>query len=202
MAKKTKAKKQSPKGPGLPGARALLWLLLLAALAAGSQRMPTVAGNSMRPVLPAGDRALVNAWAFDLTIPYTALGLWRMSSPARGDVVAFYPPDAPHKLTLKRVVGLPGETVAMTKKITAIDGKALPEPYARRESPDTLPKRDDFAPLKLPADSYFLLGDNRDESNDSRFFGPVPRKNIVGKAWLNAGPAGHLTGGRFGQLVR
>jgi signal peptidase I len=93
---------------------------------------------------------------------------------------------------VKRAIGLPGETIEMRDKAVYINGKALDEPYKHHSDsvvysadmgslPAVVGSRDNFAPLKIPGDSYFMMGDNRDDSADSRYFGVLPRSHIVGR---------------------
>ena len=96
--------------------------------------------------------------------------------PQRGDVVVLDLPAEPEDL-IKRVIGLPGETIELNAGVVYIDGQPLKESYVR-PSPGNLPAR------KLGADEYFVMGDNRGNSKDSRIFGPIPRESIVGRAWI------------------
>jgi signal peptidase I len=106
---------------------------------------------------------------------------YRIGAPKRGDIVAFRH-GGPSEAYLKRVVALPGEHVAIRHGIVMIDGKSLTEPYVRY--------RDDrsFSELTVPAGAYYVLGDNRSNSDDSRDWGFVPSGAIIGKAWLAVWP--------------
>lgn len=109
----------------------------------------------------------------------------------RGDLVLLLWPDYPVTVHVRRVIGLPGETIEIRAKRVLIDGLEVPDPWAVHTDPRTYPDsdaieglyrvRDHFGPFTVPEDSYFLLGDNRDQSNDSRFQGPVPETHIVGR---------------------
>ena len=135
-------------------------------------RLPT---GSMMPTVLIGDHILVDKRAY------------RDGVPNRGDLVIFSPPNEPGVTLLKRVVGLPGETIEIRAKRVLINGAAIEEPYAYYSEPPggaVVPTRDDLPALKLAPDEFFLLGDNRDHSYDSRFFGPVARTHILGKAKL------------------
>lgn len=108
---------------------------------------------------------------------------YRISVPERGDVVIFNPPDAPNVNYIKRVIGLSGETVEIKDNSIFVNGSKLVEPYlATGTRNQTL----DAKPLKvtLKTDQYFVMGDNRDHSRDSREIGPVPKQNIISKTWL------------------
>lgn len=127
-------------------------------------RMP---GRDMQPSLQAGDVFVADPWRY------------RREKPARGAIAAFSHPQTGRTL-MKRVVGLPGETVAIKERVIFIDGAVLDERYvdpASDRNDLTLP----FGTLKLGADEYYLLGDNRDSSEDSRFFGAVPLSSFQGR---------------------
>lgn len=135
--------------------------------------------ESMVPTLNVDDRVLVNK------LSYT------VGDPERGDIVVFDAPPgertAEIKDLVKRIVGLPGEVVAVTDGEVTINGRALVEPYVKRENTRTSPA------CRVPADSYFMMGDNRNVSADSRFFGPVKRSTIVGRVFLRIWPLGDLS---------
>jgi signal peptidase I len=125
---------------------------------------------SMEPTLLVGDRYLTSVIAY------------RFSNPARDDVVLFSPPHRPELRFVFRVVGLPGETIEIREKSVYINGQRLDEPYAQFVLPSRREIPGDMGDGTILADNaYFLLGDNRDNSADSRFFGPVPRSQIHGK---------------------
>jgi len=133
-----------------------------------------VEGASMEPNFIDREWLLVNKLAY------------RWSDPARGDVIVFDSPETEDKEFIKRVIGLPGETVAIRRGAVHIDGRPIDEPWR--------PIRDagSYGPFTVPDGSYFVLGDNRPNSNDSRTFngvgGALPRAAIVGKAWLVVWP--------------
>lgn len=126
-----------------------------------------VPANSMNPTLKAGDTVVVSAW------PY------RFGEPQRGDVAVFgYPPEPDIKY-VKRLVGLPGERIAIRDGKVYINAQALTEPYVLQDPRGVLPHSD--MPERLVAEGeFFVLGDNRNHSRDSRFWGAVPRQNLVG----------------------
>ncbi len=139
-----------------------------------------------------GDRLLINKFIYAgrgqgslaLLLPARAI--------RRGDVVVFKFPEDPRRDFIKRVIGLPGETVEIRDKRVLVDGRLLDEPYAfhsddrvwpdRAGVPERGRRRDHLAERVVPAGSYFVMGDNRDDSNDSRFWGPIPGSNVVGRA--------------------
>jgi signal peptidase I len=129
-----------------------------------------------------------------------------LKEPDRGDVVVFHPPHEPRKNYVKRVVGVPNDTLEMHDKQLYLNGMPVDEPYARHEDdrgdtvhpdmrwqsgyliasppPKYQPTRDNWGPLVVPEESYFVLGDNRDNSEDSRYWGFVPRDKIRGEPWV------------------
>jgi len=112
----------------------------------------------------------------------------------RGDVVVFRFPQNPSRDFIKRVIGLPRETVAIRDRIVTIDGRVLSEPYVfhaddrvwpdEANVPEEKRRRDQLAPTRIPEGAYFVMGDNRDDSSDSREWGPVPERNLVGRGLL------------------
>jgi signal peptidase I len=169
----------------------------------------TVPTGSMKPTILEGDRVFVNKLAYDLKVPFTTLHLAEWSAPHRGDIVVFYSPKDGTRL-VKRTVGLPGDTVELRNDQLIINGAAVAyQPIAEELLGDVsqtdransvyaseqLPGRAhlvaaipavsamrNFGPITVPANSYFMMGDNRDNSFDSRYFGAVPRNRIVGRA--------------------
>lgn len=113
---------------------------------------------------------------------------YRFKEPVRGDVVVFKYPRDPKQFFIKRIVGLPGETVQITGNAVYINGEKLDEPYL---DPNTETKTDDVKTLQ--ADEYYVLGDNRSFSLDSRTFGPLPNEYIVGKTWIRGWPFNKIT---------
>lgn len=128
-----------------------------------------VTSGSMETTVMTGERVL------GLRVTY-----W-FSAPKRGDIVFFRNPNNEKEIFVKRVIGLPGETVEIKQGVTYVDGSALNEPYLAEEA-----KPLDFGPYEVPADSYFMMGDNRNHSNDSRFWNQtyVTKNKILGKAYL------------------
>ena len=166
-----------------------------------------VPSGSMRPTLLEGDVVLVNRLAYDLKVPLTEVGIAAMGEPRRGDIVTFFSPQGGTRL-VKRIVGIPGDTIAMRKNVLYVNGIAArySEPALVREPPTEpgagtalrmtesiagsrrriqyLPDASsmrDFGPVAVPPRNYFMLGDNRDNSADSRYIGPVPRRLLIGR---------------------
>lgn len=123
-----------------------------------------VAGDCMQPHLYTGERVLANKMAYHL------------ASPRRGDIVIFDYPKDTRQVYVKRVIGLPGETVAIRDGQVSINGRTLLEPYK------TFAAHGDMAAQAIPQDQYFVMGDNRDVSDDSRYWGDLPRRDIIGRA--------------------
>jgi signal peptidase I len=147
-----------------------------------------IPSGSMEDNLLTGDHILVNKFIYGPELPVLK-GLVPLRDPRRGDVIVFRYPEQPQIDFVKRVVGLPGETVLIRNKQVFIDGKELPEPYVvlrdeQTQHPNSPFHRDHFGPYKIPEDEYFAMGDNRDNSHDSRFWGAVPRAMIKGRAFV------------------
>jgi signal peptidase I len=147
-----------------------------------------IPSGSMVPTLTIGDHILVTKFLYDLKLPYWNKILVRFSEPQRGDIIVFKFPEDESKDFIKRVIGLPGDTVEIRNKRVWINGEPLVEPYVQHLDPNILPHqvqpRDNLGPMKVPPDSYFVMGDNRDQSLDSRFWGFVKLEKIKGKAFL------------------
>tara|TARA_R110002126_G_scaffold38317_2_gene114405 strand:- start:926 stop:1585 length:660 start_codon:yes stop_codon:yes gene_type:complete len=162
-----------------------------------------VPSGSMQPTIEIGDRILVNKMAYDLRLPFTTQSIVKLADPKQGDIVIFASEAADNRL-VKRVIGLPGDVVAMQQNVLSINGKQLDYTAAETAEADVVsavllteqlgniahpvklaPSSSglaNFAPVKVPAGHYLVLGDNRDNSADSRVIGFVPRHEIVGRA--------------------
>jgi signal peptidase I len=162
--------------------------LLIQAFLVKPYRIPSA---SMEDTLLIGDRVLVDRIS------------WRFSQPERGDIVVFHPPfDGP--VLIKRIIGLPGDEISLNGGFVYINGKRLDEPYVRRVNGHQEPS-EPFSnglpwslqePYKVPAGSYFVMGDNRTDSGDSREFGPIKRGQFVGRAFAKYWPPGRIGGAR------
>lgn len=149
---------------------------------------------SMEPNLLIGDHLVVNKFVF----APTANAFERLALPVRpirrGDVVVFKYPEDPERDFVKRVIGLPGETLEVRQKKVYINDRPLDEPYVRFLEPPSAPSardettstdvRERFGPVTIPADQYFCMGDNRDNSQDSRYWGFLPRSYVKGRALM------------------
>jgi len=137
-------------------------------------------GPSMQPGLHTDERVLVNSLVYDF------------SAPQRGDVVVFHPPEQPSLIYIKRVIGLPGDTITLTLNHIYVDRVLLNEPYVPA-APTGIALNPEAATVQLGPGQYFLLGDNRSDSRDSRYFGPVPRDNIIGEAQYVIWPGSNVS---------
>jgi len=152
-------------------------------------KIPT---GSMENNLLIGDHLLVNKFIFGPTPLAIGRAVLPVRSIHRGDIVVFKYPDEPDRDFIKRVIGLPGETIELRNKKVHVNGQALDEPYIHFLTPPSndyqevtsFDVRERFGPVTVPADSYFVMGDNRDNSQDSRYWGFLPRGHVKGKALL------------------
>ncbi len=154
-------------------------------------KIPT---GSMEENLLIGDHLLVNKFVFGPTASALERRLLPVKDVHRGDVVVFKYPEEPERDFIKRVIGLPGETLEIRDKKVSINGVPLAEPYTHFLQPAATPSefreltsfdvRDRYGPVTIPPGQYFVMGDNRDNSQDSRYWGFLPRDYIKGKALL------------------
>ena len=166
-------------------------------------RIPTA---SMEGTLLVGDFLLVNKGVYGFRFPGMDITFTGFATPKRGDVIVFRAPHQPEKNYVKRVVGVPGDTLEMRGKSLFRNGAPVSEPYARHmdrnqdaahpamewqsshritpEKEEYQPTRDNWGPIAVPKESYFVLGDNRNISEDSRYWGFVSRNDIRGRPWL------------------
>jgi signal peptidase I len=185
----------------------IVLMVFLRSTIADWYQVPT---GSMKPTIVEGDRIFVNKLAYGVRFPFTSLSLMHWAEPHRGDIVVFDSPADDQRL-VKRVIGLPGDTVALRGNRVIINGRvaryriADQSPVAHLWDSQRMPHvlldeflpgrehevawiaanglgRRNFGPVTVPKDRYFVLGDNRDNSADSRVIGFVPRDNIIGRA--------------------
>jgi len=157
----------------------------------GIAQATEVPTESMKPTILAGDHFFLDKVAFPANYPEAVQKYLPARTVQRGDIIAFWSPENSTIRLVKRVVGLPGETLEIRERQVFIDGKPLNEPYKvhvdpniyKKESwvPESLQRRDNFGPETIPAGQYFMMGDNRDNSNDSRFWGFARREAFIGK---------------------
>ena len=181
-------------------------------------KIPT---GSMEPNLLIGDHLLVNKLVFGAYLSGIERTLLPMKEITRGNVIVFKYPEDPERDFIKRVVGLPGEQIEVRHKRVYINGRLLDEPYAHYlEQPPPVPEeiesgpdrlgngdlRENYGPVTVPPKHYFVMGDNRDNSQDSRYWGFLPRDYVKGRAlviyWSYEAETGNvLTGTRWGRLL-
>ncbi|RKZ20456.1 signal peptidase I [bacterium] len=181
-------------------ARAILLILFLRGFVIQAFRVPT---GSMEDTILIGDFLLVNRLSYGIRIPFTTRFLWMYRTPRKGEIVIFTNPYGGENF-VKRCVGLPGDTIEIKHKILYVNGKPQEEPYVSHRDPVEYPPlaippsiyqkewekgsfrnaggyvRDNFGPVVVPEGTIFVMGDNRDNSWDSRFMGPIPLRYIVG----------------------
>ncbi len=173
----------------------LLTLVIFAAVRSVVQNFK-VDGASMEPTLHTGQYLLIDKISY-LKLEGRALqiaedvhlvngnnsdGLFPLGGPQRGDIVVFRYPGGPDRDFIKRIIGLPGDTVQIDRGRVYVNGVLQREDYIRAVPSYSLP------PQKVPADNYFVLGDNRPNSSDSHIWGYVPEANLIGKAWVSYWP--------------
>jgi len=186
----------------------LAFVLLMCVFRSSFADIYNVPTGSMKPTVIEGDRVLTDKRAYDLRLPFTGVVLWHRAEPKRGDIVVLYSPEDGMRL-LKRVVAVPGDVVAMQDETVIIDGKPMAylpptagESAALPDASAYVFKQEDltghrhavmydpgrwaprsFAPMTVPAGEYFVMGDNRDDSKDSRFIGFIPASAIAGRVF-------------------
>ncbi len=174
-----------------------------------------IPSGSMESTLLVGDHILVNKFILGtpVDIPFTNVTVFHMPAlkkPQRGDVIVFKYPEDPKRDFIKRVVGVGGDVVESRDKAVFVNGRRTVEPYVQHTDSDVKPadmdRRDNFGPIKVPQGSVFVMGDNRDQSYDSRFWGFVNTSEIKGKAliiyWSWDRKANWVRFGRIGRLVK
>jgi signal peptidase I len=147
-----------------------------------------IPSGSMKPTLLVGDQIMVNKFIYGIKIPYFRKTIIPISDPQRGDIVVFIFPVDRSKDFIKRVIGLSGDTIEIRNKKIFINSKEYTDSVGVHSDdiiyPVSVNPRDNFGPVTVPAGSIFVMGDNRDESLDSRFWGFVDLKDVEGKAFI------------------
>jgi len=190
----------------------VITILILTAVRSAIADWNDVPSGSMNPTIVEGDRVFVNKLAYDLKVPFTTWHIAQWSNPKRGDIVVFFSPVDGTRL-VKRVVGLPGDRIELVDDRLFLNGRAAqyspvsagvgrdlpptsrgPRFFAAEKAAESpthavtilplTPARRSFGPVTVPDGAYFMMGDNRDDSYDSRFWGAVERGRIVGRASL------------------
>ena len=187
-------------------AEALAWAvglaLILTTFVVQAFKIPS---GSMLETLQIGDHLLVNKFLYGLRNPFNDDYLVRGVEPKAGDIIVFrYPKDRSLDY-IKRIAGVPGDVLEMKNKVLYRNGQPVSEPYTRHSQPLVMiPGRDNWGPITVPADKFFALGDNRDDSSDSRFWGFLDRNDIRGKAWIiywSADGLDNIRLNRIGTLI-
>ena len=147
-----------------------------------------IPSGSMKQTLQIGDHILVNKFIYGVKVPYLHETIIPLKKPRRGDIIVFKYPVDPHKDFIKRVIGIPGDEIEIRDKKLYVNQKRVNHDYgvytdSRILSANVRP-RDNFGPVTVPQHSLFVMGDNRDESFDSRFWGFVDYKALNGKAFI------------------
>lgn len=174
-----------------------------------------IPSGSMIPTLQIGDHLLVNKFLLGtpVDVPFTNIHLFRMPGlrkPERGDIIVFKYPEDPTRDFIKRVIGIEGDTIVSRDKTLYVNGRRPVEPHIQHVDsvikPAVMDRRDNFGPVTVPKDAVFAMGDNRDQSYDSRFWGFVDLANIKGKAiiiyWSWDSERTWVRFNRIGRLIR
>jgi signal peptidase I len=174
-----------------------------------------IPSGSMKQTLQIGDHILVNKFIYGVRIPFAGTTIIPVKNPERGDIVVFKYPKDRDKDFIKRVVGVAGDVVEIIDKQVYVNDKPLNHKYAVHMDPRIFSAefstRDNLGPVTVPANSLFVMGDNRDNSHDSRFWGFVDLKDVKGKAFIiywswnkdNSGTImDYVRWKRFGQLLK
>lgn len=173
-----------------------------------------IPSSSMEPTLLIGDHLLVNRLSYIVKVPFTDIVLANLGSPKAGDVIVFRFPSDTSKDFIKRVIAVGGDTVEIRDKLVYVNGKKAHDPHAFFQDamsvPAHLSPKDYLGPITVPKDHFFVMGDNRDRSLDSRFWGFVSREHLVGRALIlyfsiDGNPdsvLGYVRWLRIGRIIR
>ena len=168
-----------------------------------------IPSGSMIPTLLIGDHILVNKFIYGTTIPFTDKRILILRNPEKGDIIVFKYPENPKKDFIKRVIATGGDVIEEKNKVVYVNGQALKEPYAVHSDASVRPPgndpRDNFGPIKVPKGKLFMMGDNRDQSYDSRYWGFVDLKEVLGEALIiywSWNPDDWVRFNRMGRLIR
>lgn len=154
-----------------------LWVILAFLLITGTiVQARVIPSGSMENTLLVGDHLLMSRFGYDAEVPMTQLHMRLWREPHRQQIIVFRAPLPGNPDYIKRLIGLPGDLLEIRQGVVYINGRKLDEPY-RAAPPNLL---DDYGPVTVPAGEYFMMGDNRDDSYDSRYWGFVPHENIIG----------------------
>ena len=166
----------------------LIFVFFFTSFIAQATQVPT---ESMKPTILVGDHFFLDKFAFPANYPDFMSRILPVRSVRRGDIVAFKSPENPKVPFIKRVIGVPGDVLEIRDKVVYINGRKLDEPYKYLLDPNIYERgsgipqdylvRDNYGPVRIPPSCYFMMGDNRDNSNDSRYWGFVKSQFIIGK---------------------
>ena len=210
----------------------LLIVFLLRSFLFEPFRIPS---GSLKPTLLVGDFILVNKFDYGIRLPVIHKKIYALNEPKRGDIIVFRWPLDPSVDFIKRVIGVPGDRISYVKKVLTVNGQEMPQQFEKNDTDHDgknetwnviqkkenffgiqhsiyqIPEKvnDDFHDLVVPSGMYFVMGDNRDDSADSRFWGFVPETNILGKAsviWMSWNSDGSfpdkIRWNRLGEVIR
>lgn len=173
-----------------------------------------IPSGSMEPTLLIGDHLLVNRLSYVVKVPFTDIVLFNLGNPKRGDVIVFRYPVDRSKDFIKRVIATEGEVLEIRNKVIYINGNPIEDPWGVYADTQVLPgflsPKDNLGPLTIPKGALFAMGDNRDRSLDSRFWGFVKTEDLVGKALIlyfswdaqATNPIHYVRWLRLGRLIR
>lgn len=164
---------------------ALILALIIRAYVVQAFKIPS---GSMEPTLLVGDHILVNKFIYGTRIPLTEKRTLIFKKPHRGDIIVFKYPEDPERDFVKRVIAVEGDVIESMDKRIYINGELFEEPFVRHSDPNIKRNRnqprDNFGPIVVPKNKYFVMGDNRDHSYDSRYWGFVDINSIKGKSFI------------------
>jgi signal peptidase I len=160
---------------------AFILALIIRAYVVQAYKIPS---GSMIPTLVIGDHILVNKFIYGTNIPFTHEEILVFDDPERGDIIVFEYPRNPERDFIKRIIGVGGDKIEIKDKKIFINGEPMDDPWGSFTDPTIRQQRDNFGPIVVPEGKYFVMGDNRDNSHDSRFWGFVSRDQIKGEAFI------------------
>lgn len=185
---------------------ALLLALFIRAYIIQAFKIPS---GSMIPTLLVGDHILVNKFIYGTNVPFSDKHFLVLKRPEKGDIIVFKYPEDPKKDFIKRVIATEGDLLESKDKVIYVNGKTVMEPYTYHSDRNIRPRgndvRDNFGPLVVPPNKIFAMGDNRDQSYDSRYWGFVDAKDVKGEALIiywSWDPKHWLRFNRIGRLVK
>lgn len=173
-----------------------------------------IPSSSMEPTLLIGDHLLVNRLSYVMKVPFTDSVIFSLGDPKKGDVIVFRYPMDKSKDFIKRVIATEGDILEIKNKVIYVNGKKIDDKWGHYIDSEIIPvylsPKDNLGPIAVPKESYFVMGDNRDRSLDSRFWGFVKKEDLVGKAFIlyfswnskSTGPLDYIRWNRIGRLIR